>query len=140
MHASQLPQLIRPWLTGRCFDFALALAEKLPGAEFVVIGTAACPDHVALRLGDTYYDARGAMDEAAFLTSYRSDCPFRLEEVGPIARDVVELNAGCGGVEPPYVENRDIAQARRAVAKIFGRKFAPPVAQVPEEPTVPGYR
>lgn len=115
-----LPPHLRPWLTGRCFDFALALAQRMPDAEFVAIGAEKYPDHVALRRNGKYYDARGEMDQTQFLRSYRSGEEFTPEDIIPISRDVVELNAGCAGMTPPYRGNRDIAEARRAVREIFG--------------------
>ena len=115
-----LPRHLRPWLTGRCFDFALALSERMPDAEFVTTGTEKYPDHVALRRNGKYYDARGEMDEQTFLRSHRPPGQ-EYEEIVPISRDTVELHAGVAGMMPPYKGNRDIAEARRAVREIFGR-------------------
>jgi hypothetical protein len=117
-----LPRQLRPWLTGRCFDFALALSERIPTAEFIVVGSEKYPDHVALRQNGKYYDARGEMDENAFLTTTRENNPYAAADINPISRDAVELHAGCAGMTPPYRGNRDIAEARHAVAAIFGRQ------------------
>ena len=111
---TDLPRHLRPWLTGRCYDFALALSERMPDAEFVGIGRGKFPEHVGLRLGDRYYDARGEMDAAAFLG------PHQGQQIVPVSRDVVELHAGVAGFPPPYRGNRDIAAARRAVQDIYG--------------------
>jgi hypothetical protein len=86
------------------------------------VGSEASPDHVALRQNGKYYDARGEMDEATFLTSMRGDRPYDAEEIAVIPRDAVELHAGCAGMQPPYRGNRDIAEARRAVVAIFGKR------------------
>lgn len=116
MTESALPRHLRPWLTGRCYDFALALSERLPDAEFVGVGgSEKHPAHVGLHADGRYYDARGETDEEGF----------RAHHVGPITvvpRDIVELNAGVAGMTPPYRGNRDIAEARRAVRSIYGAK------------------
>jgi len=112
--AANLPRHLRPWLTGQCFDFALALAERMPDAEFVALGSAKHPEHVGLRRNDRYYDARGEMDEPTFIAHHQG-------KVIVVPRDVVELNAGVAGYAPPYKGNRDIAQARRAVREIYGK-------------------
>ena len=116
-----LPRQLRPWLTGRCFDFALALSERMPNAEFIAIGSAKYPDHVALRWNGRYYDARGEMDEPTFLTLHRQGHEYDAEDIVPISRDEVELHAGVAGFPPPYKGNRDIAEARRAVREVFGK-------------------
>jgi hypothetical protein len=117
-----LPRHVYPWLTGRCFDFALALFERMPTAEFIGIGNKKYPDHVALRQNGKYYDARGEMDEMTFLSATREDDPYEADAIAPISRDTVELHAGVASMKPPYRGNRDIAEARRAVAMIFGNK------------------
>lgn len=94
----------------------------MPDAEFVAIGSAKFPEHVALRWHDRYYDARGEMDEAQFFRSHRlPGQEYDAEDVVPVSREVVELHAGVAGFQKPYKGNRDIAEARRAVRAIFGR-------------------
>lgn len=103
----------RPYLTGKCFDFALALAEKVDGATFVAVGDPAFPDHVGLRLPDgRYADVRGLLDESAFLAHHTGP-------ITTVGREVLELHSGLSGVEPPYPGNRDIAIARDAVRMAF---------------------
>lgn len=113
----------RPWLMGKCFDFALALHERMPDADFVVIGSPQMPEHVALRRGDVYYDARGAIpDMRSFLAHHIGNWggdPAEL--IMPINRADVELHAGVAGFPPPYQGNRDIAAARRAVDAVYGK-------------------
>ncbi len=117
-----LPRDMRAWVTGRCFDFAVAFSERMPKAEFVGVGTKRHLDHVALRQDGKYYDARGEMDENEFLTLTRADNPFAVEDIIPISRDTVELHCGCAGMTPPYRGNQDIAEARRAVSAIYGKR------------------
>ena len=116
-----LPSAIRPWLTGRCYDFALALSLRMPDAEFICVGDERFPDHVALRKDGKYYDVRGEMDQREFVTAMRGDDPYRTEDIRVIPRETVERNAGCAGMAPPYHGNRDMDEARRAVTRIFGK-------------------
>lgn len=58
-HQRAMPLTIRKWLTGRCFEFALALLERFPDAELVSVGPEKWPDHVGVSLDGIYYDARG---------------------------------------------------------------------------------
>jgi hypothetical protein len=116
----------RPWLAGKCFDFALALHERMPDAEFVVIrswiGKQLVANHVALRRGDVYYDARGAIPDARSFLAYHTDVwdGASAELIEPISREDVERHAGVAGVPPPYKGNRYIAAARQAVAAVYG--------------------
>lgn len=55
------------YMRGNCCDLAVALGELLPGADLVGIGgTPRMSDHVAVRVGGLYLDARGLSDEAGF--------------------------------------------------------------------------
>lgn len=105
------------WMRGRCYDFALALKERFPEGEFVGIGvmrTAAI--HVGLKVGDLILDARGALTPAQFVEGF-PQCG--VEDIEPAPREMLELCCGLAGFEPPYAGNRDIAQARAAVRKVF---------------------
>ncbi len=104
---------MRPWLTGKCFDFALALAEQVPTPYFIGIGEAEFPDHVGLQLeAGAYADVRGVQDRSAFLAHH----------AGPLValtREVVALHCGVSNLLPPYHESADIAQARLAVQRAY---------------------
>lgn len=106
----------RPYLTGKCFDFALALAEQAAEPKFVAIGDARWPEHVGLRVGDDLYaDVRGVMELSEFLAHHAATGA----AVVAAERDDVALHCGLSGRRPPYKGNRDIAEARRAVRLAF---------------------
>ena len=111
-----------PFLQGKCFDFALALAVELQkqGQEpvFYAVGNTRFPHHVGLLVGEAdgtrwFADVRGLLNETDFLAHHAG------EPLTPVERDSLELHAGLAGVAPPYKGNRDIAAARRAVAQAF---------------------
>ena len=57
-----------PWMWGKCYDFALALSEKIPDAEFVAIGMSRLgAEHVGLKRNNKYYDCRGEMNAEQFI-------------------------------------------------------------------------
>jgi hypothetical protein len=120
LNNAEIPRLIAPWIKGKCYDFALAVSEKLPKSEFVAVGDPKNPEHVAVLYDGVYYDARGRLTLDEFLTKYRSSTPYNQADVCSTSRDVVELHAGCAGSTPPYKGNRDIAAARSAVKIILG--------------------
>ena len=106
----------RPYLTGKCFDFVLALAEAVDNPVFVAIGSAKYPDHVGLRVGDELYaDIRGVLGRAEFL-AHHADSE---DAIDVVERDDVAFQCGLSGFEPPYKGNRDIAAARGAVRLAF---------------------
>jgi hypothetical protein len=109
----------RPWLTGRCFDFALALHQRMPDAEFVIVrsivGKTLSRTHVALRRGNVYYDARGAHSDEHTFKSYHDDWGSPSEEIiEPISLQEVERHASK--------IRRDIEMAYRAVDAVYDKK------------------
>jgi hypothetical protein len=100
---------MRPYLTGKCFDFALALAELIEHPVFVAVGSPKFPDHVALRIGDRYADVRGILEEPEFLAHHVG------KPITEIDREAVELHCGAAGMLPPYDDLEDIAEVRDAV-------------------------
>ncbi len=53
-HHVAMPPEIRKWLTGRCYDFALALLERFPEGELVAFGSERWSDHVGVFSGGLY--------------------------------------------------------------------------------------
>lgn len=104
-----------PYLSGRCYDFALALGLDFVDPEFVALGGNTAQDqavHVGIRYGDMYLDVRGVLSETDFFAHHG----------GPaiaVDRSVIEFWCGLGGVEPPYEGSDDIAEARTAVKRAF---------------------
>lgn len=139
-----------PFLQGRCYDYALALAEKVTNPVFVAIGSEALPDHVGLRLGELYVDVRGVLDMKHFLHMRPGPAP----ELQPGAEDaivvvdrsVVELHCGLAGMAPPYRGSRDMAEARRAVRRAMTEGYLDAEAlavastESAAEPSIPGLR
>jgi hypothetical protein len=111
---------MREYLTGRCYDFALALAEKVPEPVFVAIGNPRYPDHVGLRIGDRYADVRGLLSEGDFVAHHTGP-------VTVVGREDVALHCGLGGFKPPYRGNKDIAWARVAVKRAFPHGIETPL-------------
>jgi hypothetical protein len=60
---SPVPAAWRPYLRGKCFDFALALHKLVPGSQLVAFGCASFPDHVAVQVGERgqLVDIRGPL-------------------------------------------------------------------------------
>lgn len=122
------------YMRGQCFDFALALLEKLPDAELVGIGGM---EHVALRRGDFYYDVRGALTEADFRRGVRGgEGP-----IDPVTREDVAFQAGLAGQNPPY-KSPEMTAARKVVRQyvqdlgITRHKTQAAAAPAPFTPTV----
>jgi hypothetical protein len=108
-----------PWMWGKCYDFALALSEKIPDAEFVAIGMSPMgAEHVGLRKSNKYYDCRGELTAEQFADGKTDD----INDIEIVSREDVELHAGVAGMKPPYKGNKDIAMARKAVKAIFGNR------------------
>lgn len=108
-----VPAWGRGWVTGLCFDFALALLERLPDGEIVGFGQSLFPDHVGVRHGGMILDIRGELDESGFGASHPGLA------IIPIARETVELHAGVATTPPPYTGVTEMEEARRAVARRF---------------------
>ena len=100
-----------PYLTGKCFDFALAL--DLPEAELVCVGDLSMPEHVGLKVGEAFVDVRGILTETEFVAHHAG---FPLVAIG---RDQVEFHCGLSGYAPPYEGNEDIGEALDAVDRVF---------------------
>jgi 8-oxo-dGTP pyrophosphatase MutT (NUDIX family) len=92
-----IEQWRRPWLTGKCHEFALALSTQMPDAQFVAIGNAML-DHVGLRSGNTYYDVRGAMTKQQFAELFGSN----ENSVHDVTREQVMKDA-----YPSYIGHED---------------------------------
>ncbi|MFC4236367.1 hypothetical protein ACFOY8_14275 [Thalassospira xianhensis] len=100
----------RRWLTGGCFDMALAMAEHFPDASFVAIGSSDFPTHVGLKGDFGFFDIRGALEtESDFCSGFDSDVIYVVD------RAVVELHAGCAGLKPPYRGVVEINDARETI-------------------------
>jgi hypothetical protein len=104
---------MKAFLAGCSFDFALALAERVPAPVFVAVGNPGFPEHVGLRIGDCYADVRGLVTCQEFV----AHCTRKV--IAEISRQDVEFHCGLGGMVPPYRGIKDIAAARRAVRKAF---------------------
>lgn len=93
-----------PFLNGRCFDFALALHELIPDAEFIAVGNPKYPDHVALRKRGVYLDVRGAIPSFASMVAGMSGGLEMREDVDVhvIEQDRAALFCGYAGMTPPY--------------------------------------
>lgn len=123
----------KAYLTGRCFDFALALAELVDEPHFVAIGSAEYPEHVALRVGpELYADVRGVLGRKEFLDHF-DDFEGAIVE---IERGDVEFHCGLAGYPPPYDGNEDVAAARDAVKRVFpdGLTMAEPTGAARQNP------
>ena len=126
----------RPWLMGKCPEFALALSSIMPDAQFVAIGTAMF-EHVGMRRGDVYYDVRGTMDKAQFAELFGSN----ESSVHDVDRELVMKDAYPSyiGHEDELVKLPDFKAALRTVRKVFGGKTAEllPTAQPPDVRILP---
>lgn len=100
--APAVPREWLPFLTGRCFDFALALHERMPQFEFVALGDPKFPDHIALRLADRFFDVRGELAFSELVRGLRDGDRLTLADVHVVERDDVTFHCGLSGVEVPY--------------------------------------
>jgi len=125
-----------PYLTGRCFDWALALADLVENPVFVAVGIPDRPDHVGLLVDGMYADVRGLLGKRDFLTLNAEGTPpenWEDIEITVIDRSVVELHAGVAGIEPPYEGCEDIEEARDAVERAEAGGY---LGWLDEEPAV----
>lgn len=102
----------RPFLSGGCYEFALALAEEFPDSQFVGIGSPDFPEHVGIRIGDYFVDVRGVLNEEDFRAHLKGD-------INILTQDQVALHCGLAGVEPPYIGNDDVNVARAGLENII---------------------
>jgi RNA:NAD 2'-phosphotransferase (TPT1/KptA family)/8-oxo-dGTP pyrophosphatase MutT (NUDIX family)/ribosomal protein L32 len=133
---SSIPTWKRPWLTGKCHEFALALSSLMPDAQFVAIGGVMF-EHVGLRKGDTYYDVRGAMTKDQFTELFGSNAnsvrDVSLEEV------MKDSFPSYIGHEDELVKTSDFKSALRVVRRTFSNKTAEvsPTAPPPDSSRLP---
>jgi len=135
--AAHVEQWMMPYLTGRCFDWALALADLIENPVFVAVGNPDRPDHVGLLVDGMYADVRGLLDKKDFLTLNPNGIPpanWQDCDVEVIDRSVVELHAGVAGIEPPYEGCEDIDEARDAVEQAEAGGY---LDWLDEEPVAP---
>ena len=117
---AQPPRSLVRYVNGECFDLALALHSFLPSAEFVALGSADSPDHVALRLPDgRLVDVRGVTDDIVAFGRGFSNMHINPDSIVTVGRDVPEFYTGQAGREPPYEGSHEIADARKALRKNF---------------------
>lgn len=136
-----------PYLTGKCFDYALALADEVADPVFVAVGPLERPDHVGLKVGDRYVDVRGVLSAEDFVNLSRDDRPrpcLTPEEIDGLItvvdRSVLELHAGLSGTdadgEPiPYEDSEDFCQAAEDVQDALSRGLLDVLERI--EPTMP---
>lgn len=92
---------------------------RFPQGELVALGPSKFgAEHVGVRLGDEYLDARGRLTADEFVAPFG----YETSAIEPIALDDVEFYCGLAGVSPPYRGNGDIAAAKKAVAVVFGAR------------------
>jgi len=118
--ATPVERWMIPYLTGRCFDWALALADLIENPTFVAVGDPQRPDHVGLLVDGMYADVRGLLDKKGFLTLNPSGIPpenWHDIDIEVVDRSVVEFHAGVAGIEPPYDGCEDIDEARESVER-----------------------
>lgn len=86
----------RPYLRGRCFDFALALHKLLPGSRLVAFGSVRFPGHVAVQVGESnqLIDIRGPLPIEEMLRGMAGEAS-ALDQ-GPLAATVDEVALHMG--------------------------------------------
>lgn len=106
----------RRWLAEGCCSFALALSELVPDAVPVGLGRSRVfPQHVALRLGPLFLDARGVLVEPDF-REIAPDVGFRTFEMD---RDELLGLAGIASL-PPKKRRTALGPAGRAAERWHG--------------------
>lgn len=111
--ATPPPEMVK-YMSGLCIDFALALLTTMPRATLVGLGEASNGwDHVGVKLGDDYYDARGKLTADQFTNG------FEKTNIDPVSLESAEALVGLQAVPFPYRDNEDIEEALEAVAKVF---------------------
>src|SRR5271170_781053 len=111
---------MKPWLTGGCWQFAIALSHRMPDTSFVGLAyESGVVHHVGLVKGDTYYDVRGAMDEDEF--NYGTD---QGDTVVHMTYEEVLTEGEFGswiGHEDEFNNTSEMKEATKAVNKAFGK-------------------
>jgi RNA:NAD 2'-phosphotransferase (TPT1/KptA family)/8-oxo-dGTP pyrophosphatase MutT (NUDIX family) len=115
---ASIPVWQRYWLTGHCDEFALALHDRMPDAEFVAIGGGMF-EHVGLRKGDGYYDVRGKLTLDNFVALFG----YNAGQVHPVSREEVMRSGGYAswvGHEDEFRDTSEMKKAHKAVRRVFG--------------------
>jgi hypothetical protein len=111
---------MKPWMTGDCWLFALALAHHMPNASFVGLSTEqGVVHHVGLLEGGKYYDVRGAMPEDEFNYAADAEKPMHLV---PMDYEQVMRDGEYGswlGHEDEFNALPDMKKAEKAVRRVF---------------------
>lgn len=114
-----VPRDWHPYLTGKCFDFALALHQMLPGSTLVACGSADWPDHVAVQLGEHYIDIRGPMPFNNLVNGIANEQDVLNRGPITVTIDQVALHCGLAG----RVDKLPVAVKRLARQRLS--QFAP---------------
>lgn len=104
------------WLNRECWDFALALEERISGELVGLREAVGQAVHVGLRIpSGAYLDARGLLDEAKFKAGFGVGL-----RLGVVEQAVLLKHAGLSGQEPPWTSD-EIDDARIAVDILLER-------------------
>ena len=133
------PAWMKPWVTGKCWEFAIALSHQIPNARFVGLEQSGVVHHVGLFKDGAYYDVRGKMDEDTFNYGADADDPYKIV---PMDYDQVMRDGEFGswiGHEDEFAQTSEMKEAMKAVRKVFGKKTAEmlPTAQPPDVRILP---
>jgi 8-oxo-dGTP pyrophosphatase MutT (NUDIX family)/GNAT superfamily N-acetyltransferase len=116
------PSWMKPWMTGDCWLFALALSHHMPNAKFVGLATEhGVVHHVGLYDGGKYYDVRGAMTGDEFNYAQEGDSEKPMHEV-PMDYEQVMRDGEYGswlGHEDEFNMLPDMKRADKAVRRVF---------------------
>jgi hypothetical protein len=107
---------IRRWMTGECFDMAIAIQEKFPRLIFVGLHSESFPDHVGVLLPDNRIaDARGIMTPTDFAHKQLGGDPEQIFKV-----DIEVVKTMCGLWHPenqPMPVSQELKKARSMAKK-----------------------
>lgn len=110
------PSGMSPYIAGRCYEFALALATFLPSAEPVALMDGIELDHAGLLLADgRFVDVRGVSNAAAFTASFRAELGLPVK----VAWDALVAECGIGDMTDPWCESPALAMALVDVKRRF---------------------
>lgn len=123
----------RPYLRGRCFDFALALHKLLPGSRLVAFGSVRFPGHVAVQVGESnqLIDIRGPLPIEEMLRGMAGEASALDQGPLPATIDDVALHMGY------TAENLRLPADVRKMAK---ERLAQFVGQLDWQPKQAGVR
>lgn len=136
---ASLPQAWRPFLTGRCFDFALALHKLLPDSRLVAFGSSRWPDHVAVQIGHgkqaQLIDVRGPLPIEKMLAGMNG--ADRALQAGPIPVSVDEVALHVGHTAKSLRLGADVrALAAQRLREFRNQLF--PLGQSQDQHAAPG--